>query len=162
MTPIIQRSALTLLTISLILVVTGCSSTTVKLDPKLTSESVRALAILPPSFPDTIQREHAYFIRQALEIELRSRGFVVLDASIVDRICPDAPCATHRADAKRSALPPLPVLSGSDAPSSAANGRETWIGSTGTRERCRGDGIGALWDRALVHVQTVRDPNGRG
>lgn len=54
--------------------------------------SPKALAVLPVNYPSGVQRERVDYLRSALVSELKSRGFIVLDDSAVNLVCPDAEC----------------------------------------------------------------------
>ena len=68
---------------------------TVRKAPELEGAKIQTLAVLPAKADPDLRRERVEFVRQSLIRELVSSGFVVLDDSIVNRICVDAECSAR-------------------------------------------------------------------
>jgi len=68
---------------------------TIKRSPELESTKIQTLAVLPAKADPDLRRERVEYVRQSIIRELVSSGFIVLDDSIVNRICVDADCAAR-------------------------------------------------------------------
>ena len=74
-----------------LLFVAACGTTVTK-SSQFEQSSPSLYALLPVTYPSDIRPERAAYIRTALERELATRGFVLLDDSVTLRVCGEASC----------------------------------------------------------------------
>lgn len=87
----LPRGLRALVLASVLTALLGCGPK-VKMSEALKQGTPRAVAVLPVNYPSGVQRERVDYLRQSLTSELKNRGFVVLDDTAVNKVCPTSEC----------------------------------------------------------------------
>lgn len=69
----------------------------VQISPEFVPFRPPYIALLPVDAPSSIQRERAAYLVELLRIGLEDKGYVLLDADVVERYCADVSCQPGRA-----------------------------------------------------------------
>ena len=89
------KKASIILTLFLLLSLSACSSNA-KVSPEFNKKSGRLIALLPEEVPGTVSREKSQYIRAAVIDRLRSKGFLILEDSLINKVCSDSKCPERK------------------------------------------------------------------